>query len=172
MYSTRIRTTSFKLEFAGVFIIFILTCILHFLFQYTKIFMFSLVSAINESVWEHVKISFWAALIFALYEYFRFFYLKSNFAFGKALGLLFIPFFIPTAFYGYTYFTTKHYLWVDILISFLAGFFCQLISYLIISSEKKFTRYRMLSYITIIFLAWLFIMFTYYPPDFQIFAVI
>ena len=79
-------------ELAGIVFIIILGSILHFTFEWSgSQAVVGVFSAVNESVWEHLKLGFWPAIVFALIESK---YLKkatSNFLFAKAIGIYLIP---------------------------------------------------------------------------------
>ena len=158
-----------KLELWGVIIIFILFSGLHFLYSGTGLAVFKPISAVNESVWEHLKIGFFAAFFYAVFEYFMGLKNNVNFIFGKAMAMLSIPIFISIVFYSYTAFAGRSILWVDILTAFLSVVLSQWISYKIISSPEDFSRYTPLGYIVIIVMVFAFIFFTYCPPRMGIF---
>jgi len=130
-----------KLELWGIIIVFLLFSGLHFLYSETGLFIFKPFSAVNESVWEHLKIGFFAAFFYAVFEYFMGLKDNVNFIFGKSMAMLSIPIFILIVFYSYTAFVGKSILWVDILTAFLSVVLSQWISYRIISSSKDFSRY-------------------------------
>lgn len=159
-----------KLELWGIGIVFGLTVVFHYLYDWTGVFLFSVFSAVNESVWEHVKITFYAALFYGIYEYYCAFRENWDFVFGKALGLVMIPLLIPFVYYGYTAFTGHHILWVDILTALLAGAACQGFSLMALCDEKDYSAYKPLSLGTIAMLVLLFTLFTYWPPGFGVFA--
>ena len=158
-----------SLEVWGILIIFLLFSGLHFLYSGTGLEIFKPFSAINESVWEHLKIGFFAALFYAIFEYFMGFKDNSNFIFGKSIALLSIPIFIVIVFYSYTAIVGRSVLWVDILTAFISVVISQWISYKIAFSSKGFSRFTPLGNILIIVMVFSFIFFTYFPPDFGIF---
>lgn len=71
-------------ELAGICFIIIFGSILHFTFEWAGHNpIVGVFSAVNESVWEHLKLGFWPAIVFARIE---FKYLKkstNNFLFAK-----------------------------------------------------------------------------------------
>jgi len=159
-----------KLILWGIGVLFGLTALFHYLYDWTGVFLFSFFSAVNESVWEHVKITFYAALFYGIFEYYRQFQGNWNFVFGKALGLIMIPLFIPFVYYGYTTFTGRNILWVDILTALLAGAVCQGFTLLAVCDGRDYARFKYLSLSAAAMLVLLFTLFTYYPPDFAIFV--
>jgi hypothetical protein len=158
-----------RLEVWGILIIFLLFSGLHFLYSGTGLGIFKPFSAINESVWEHLKIGFFAAFFYAIFEYFMGFKDNTNFIFAKSLALLSIPIFITIVFYSYTAIVGHSVLWVDILTAFVSVVISQWISCKIVFSSKDYSRFTPISSILIIFMVFAFIFFTYFPPDLGIF---
>lgn len=74
----------------------------HFLYMWTQNGFIALFSAVNESIWEHVKIVFFPYLIAAGIEYMA---LKPNlrrYLTAKAAGLIFIPLAMISFYYTYS----------------------------------------------------------------------
>jgi len=157
------------LEVWGILVIFLLFSGLHFLYSGTGLEIFKPFSAINESVWEHLKIGFFAAFFYAIFEYVMGFKDNSNFIFGKSIALLSIPIFITIVFYSYTAIVGRSVLWVDILTALISVIISQWISYKIAFSSNNFSRLAPLGGILIIAMIFAFILFTYFPPDLGIF---
>jgi len=155
-------------ELIGVFAIFILQSILHFAYEFTSIKGLALISAVNESVWEHLKIGFYGALLFYIVEYFHI-GKYPNFLFAKLISLYFIPIFIVVTYYTYTGILGKHFLLVDLLIAFVAGMLAQILSYKIITSPKDYSSLNFLSIILIIIAIITFTIFTFKPPHIPLF---
>jgi len=151
-----------------VFIVFVGSA-LHFVFE---IFggwpPLAVIAAVNESVWEHLKLGFWPAVIFALIEYRFIQKVSNNFMFAKATGILLIPVTIAVLFYGYTAFT-DHILAVDITIFVIAAVLGQLVSYKILSARTLPSWTRTLGIVLMIIMLIAFATFTYYPPELPIF---
>ena len=158
-----------QLELWGILIIFILFSGFHFLYSGTGLGIFKPFSAINESVWEHLKIGFFAAFFYSIFEYFIAFKENTNFIFGKSMALLSIPIFITIVFYSYTTLVGHSVLWVDILTAFVSVVVSQWISYKIAFSSKDFSRFTPLGSILIVTMFSVFVLFTYFPPNLGIF---
>lgn len=63
--------TLFWWDVAGAIAIFFLGAFIHIGFEITnKISIFTPFFAVNESLWEHTKLTFWAPIIFSVIEYF------------------------------------------------------------------------------------------------------
>ena len=58
-----------KIKIIGVFIIFILSVISHFIYEWNQTSIFSILFPVNESIWEHMKLLVTPVLIFSLFEY-------------------------------------------------------------------------------------------------------
>lgn len=160
-----------KLELIGIGIVFGLAVLFHYIYRWTGVFLFSVFSAVNESVWEHVKITFYAALFYGIFEYYYAFKDNWNFVFGKALGLILIPLFIPFVHTVYTGLAGHSVLWADILIALLAGAACQGLSLSAVCENKDFSPMKPLALGAVAMLVLLFTLFTYWPPEFSVFSV-
>jgi hypothetical protein len=151
-----------------VFII-LLGSMLHFTFEWSgNQPLVGVFSAVNESVWEHLKIAFWPALLYLIFEY-RYLYKKSNnFFFAKTLGIYSIMIIIPAIFYSYTIFFEENLI-IDIGSFILAIIIGQLISYRLLINKKLAKIYELMSVVVLIILALAFVVFTFYPPQLQLF---
>lgn len=108
-----------KITGLGILWTLVLGTLSHFFYQWShENMLVGLFSPVNESVWEHLKLLFFPALTYMFIE---------QKAMGKAmpglfgknlLGLFAGLLAMPLLFYGYTAFSGKSILWVDI------GIFC------------------------------------------------
>lgn len=90
-------------ELLGVIFISITGSLLHFVYDWSNKYKpFALISAVNESTWEHLKIAFWPTLIYSLLEYASISEITNNFVIAKASCLIIIPLSIVFLFYSYT----------------------------------------------------------------------
>lgn len=158
-----------KLEYIGVLYIFILFSILHFLYSSTLIKLFIPFAATDESVFQHLKIGFFACFFYAIFEYFWSLRKNKNFFYAKACGFVSMILFIIVVFYGYTAFTHRSIVYVDIAVSFLSVLICQLISLRILYKKTLGPCYKITGIVIIIILLLCFISFTYLPPKLGIF---
>ena len=156
-------------ELLGIFFIIILGSTLHFTFELSGRNPFvGVFSAVNESVWEHLKLGFWPALTYAIIEYRLLKRPASRFFPAKAVGIYLIPLIIVSSYYLYTAFL-KENLTLDILIFIIAVVVGQLTSYKLLAWKGKSESYTGISIIALILLAFLFVIFTFYPPHLPIF---
>ncbi|MEE4303883.1 MAG: DUF6512 family protein [Wenzhouxiangella sp.] len=101
--------------------IFLLGSILHFVYDWSGGWRpVALLGAVNESVWEHLKIAFWPAVLSGLFEWSILGRRYPSFWAARTLGLLVTPVTIAVVFYGYTALLGGHWLIADIG-TFLVG---------------------------------------------------
>jgi len=157
-------------ELAGIPLIFFSGSALHFAFEWCgRAPLVAPFVAVNESVWEHLKLAFWPSLVYALIEYGFLGRHTANFAVAKAVGILAMPLFIVLLFYGYTALLGHHVLWLDILIFFVAVAAGQLASCVLLRSEWPSGRWNTLGLAAILLLAVGFTVFTFATPRLAIF---
>ena len=58
-----------KIKIVGVFIIFGLSFLSHFIYKWMPNSIFSILFPVNESIWEHMKLMVTPVLIFSIFEY-------------------------------------------------------------------------------------------------------
>ena len=152
-----------------VFII-VLGGVLHFTFEWSgNQPIVGVFSAVNESVWEHLKLGFWPALLFSIFEY-RYLNKKTNnFFFAKTIGIYAIIIVIPSIFYSYTIFTKDSIFVIDILSFVFAVIIGQLVSYKILTLKKLSKYLNIISLVALVILGLAFVIFTFYTPQIQIF---
>ena len=156
-------------EFFGIIFIIFVGSSLHFAFELSGHWkVVALVAAINESVWEHLKLGFWPAVFYALIEY-PFLKKIENFVIAKAASACVIPFCIVVLFYSYTTILGYDTLAMDILIFIIAVIIGQLASYRILTTRKLPRSVTMIAFAALCLLAVLFVVFTFYPPHLSIF---
>jgi hypothetical protein len=125
-------------------------------------------SAVNESVWEHLKLPFWPSLLWVLIEMYPLRKTVGNFFAAKATGIVMMVFLIPVVFYSYTAFT-EEFLAVDIATFMIAVIIGQIVSFKLFNQGKKSKATEIVAIIVFALLAMLFITFTFYPPHLPIF---
>jgi hypothetical protein len=153
-------------ELAGAIFIAALGSLLHFTFEWFNHWKpIGAFSAVNESVWEHLKLGFWPALLFLVIEYKFINSRTNNFFTAKAAGIYLIPITIIILFYSYTAILGRHLLFIDISIFFISVFLGQFVSYKLLKIHKLSKVFEFVSIFLIILLAVLFVVFTFYPPN-------
>ena len=96
--------------------------LLHFLYDWSgQSLLLAPFSAVNESIWEHMKLVFFPTFLFAVYEAKRFPQYTPNFWCVKLLGIGTALLLIPTIYYTYTGALGVYADWFNITIFFLAA---------------------------------------------------
>lgn len=152
-------------EITGAFVITISGSLLHFVFAFLGEWPpAALIAAVNESVWEHLKLAFWPALIFAVIEWPFFRKHSKHFWTAKTFGILVMPVIITSVFYAYKAAAGHHILWVDIALFVFAVFAGQILSYKLLLRRSFPSRTKILAMILLIAMIAAFSLFTYSPP--------
>lgn len=116
-------------QMSGFVFVSILGTLLHFLFDLTgESVVAAVFSAVNESIWEHMKLLFYPMALFAVIEYFAWGKEVASFWCIKLLGILGSLALIPVSYYTYTGILGINADWVNITIFFLAaglGYFAE-----------------------------------------------
>jgi hypothetical protein len=152
----------------GIIFIGLIGPVLHFAYSTTPSLLIALFAPINESPWEHLKLTFWPAMLFLIFEYF-FLYRKhkpSNFNLGRTIGILLMPLVIIIFFYTYTAFTPGHesILGIDILSFYIGVIVGQAVSWKFYKSKPFSEKINKFISLALIAMAIIFIIFTFYPP--------
>ncbi len=163
------KAIALKWELTGIIFIAILGGLLHFVFDWSGQWRpVALIAAVNESVWEHLKLGFWPALIYALVEYVYFGRSASNFLIAKTVGIYLIPITIVVLFYSYTA-VIEDTLAADLLIFVLGVVIGQLTAYRLLFLGPLPKPYNVLAMIALACLIIAFGLLTYYPPHLPLF---
>ncbi|MBL8781840.1 MAG: hypothetical protein JNL06_12970 [Alphaproteobacteria bacterium] len=102
-------------EVGSVPFVFVAGSLLHFTYDWLgRSFWMAPIAAIDESVWEHLKLAFWPAAAFAVVQAAATRSRVRNFVLGKAVGLSVAPLAIVFGFYGYTAVLGFHALAADL----------------------------------------------------------
>lgn len=143
--------------------------LLHFLYDWTGGAVFvAPFSGVNESTWEHMKLLFWPTFVFALVQSF-FFKGQGNFWCIKLRGILLGLILIPVIFYTYNGVIGKSPDWINIAIFFVSAAALYLYeAHLFRKNEVRCKRPR-LALAILIFIAVLFVVFTFFAPELGIF---
>jgi hypothetical protein len=156
-------------EILGIIFIICVGSALHFVFELSGYWKpVGLIAAVNESVWEHLKLGFWPAVFFALIEY-PFLKKTGNFVIAKAVSIYLIPFGIAALFYSYTFILGHNTLAMDVLIFVFAVVMGQVASYRIMTASELPQKLNATALLAVVALAVLFMVFTFYPPHVSLF---
>jgi len=157
-------------EVVGTLFIIFLGSAFHFTYELSgRLAIVGAFSAVNESVWEHLKLAFWPSLIWLLIEYLLIRKFTNNFLISKTLGTCTMIALIPIVFYSYTSITGGSIFAIDIATFIVAVIFGQILSYTLFR-KNQFARNadRIALFILVVF-GIAFIVFTFYPPHLPIF---
>jgi len=167
---TAMKRSILRWELIGIAVISIVGSVLHFAFEWSGSWPpMGIIAAVNESVWEHLKIAFWPALFYALFEYPFFRSFAKNFVIAKAAGIYVMPVAIVVLFYSYTAIIGGDILIVDILIFVVAVALGQLTSYKLLTMGRLPPWLDKLGLLMVILLAAALGVFTFYPPQLPVF---
>lgn len=144
--------------------------LLHFLYDWTTQSIFvAPFSAVNESIWEHMKLLFFPMFIFALIEY-KFIGKKYESFWCAALsatitGLLLISMF----FYTYTGVFGVNADWFNIVIFFIAAGAAYYLENLFLKNKPNFCKSRFVAFAVLCLIAVLFAALTFVQPEIPLF---
>lgn len=162
-----------NLQIISIVFSIILGIILHFTFNIFSNNLFTaFFSSVNESVWEHLKLTFFPMIIFSIIEYLllKKYNNKNNYIFSKTVGIVFSMFFITVLFFTYTGIIGNNYFILDIFLFVFAIILGEFICYkLLIKIIKINNLIKYISIFLLLFLFFCFTFFTYFPPHINYF---
>lgn len=160
----------FSWEIAGSVIISLSGSLLHFAFDVLGTWPpVALFAAVNESVWEHLKLAFWPSLTYALIEWRVFRGEKKGFWTAKTMGIVSMPAIIVSGFYGYTTIAGRNMLWADISLFIAAVFIGQMISARLMRRHSFPPPIKILMMALMASMIVAFSLLTYFPPHTSLF---
>ena len=143
--------------------------LLHFLYDWLgEAVWVAPFSSVNESTWEHMKLLFWPAFIFAIAQSF-FFKDYSEFWCVKLRGTLLGLALIPVLFYTYNGVIGKSPDWVNIAIFFISAAALYLYENRLFATDSVVCRRPSLAIVLLCIIGVLFIVFTFKAPELGIF---
>lgn len=145
--------------------------LLHFTYKWTgKNLLVGSFSAVNESVWEHLKLVFYPMLIAAIVEYFFVKDVANNYVEAKTIGIFTAMAFIVVTFFTYSGIIGTSIIVIDILIFILSIILGEYVTYRLMKREDESTvTTESLAIVILVFLLLCFIIFTYLPPEVNLF---
>ena len=157
-------------QMAGFIAASILGTLLHFLFDLAGGSLpAALISAVNESIWEHMKLLYFALLLFALAEYFAWGKHIDEFWCVKLKGTLLGLGLIPVIYYTYTGIFGTSLDWVNISIFFLSAGITYWWETGQLQNSKSCNFSPRLSLILLLSVSILFTVLTFFPPQIPFF---
>lgn len=168
----KIKTSKLlRVEIIVIIICLILGSLLHFTYQWSgKNLVVASFSAVNESVWEHLKLVFYPMLLMAIIEYFFVKETANNYIEAKTIGIFIAISLIVVSFFAYTGILGVNFLLVDILIFALSIILGEWISYRLMKRKNESTILsKILAALITVFLLFCFIVCTYQAPKVNLF---
>ena len=158
-----------KVKIIGIFIIFILCIFLHYLYDKIPNTLTSIISPVNESIWEHMKLIYTSFIIYGMIEYII---IKNKTKINNFTIQLFLVPIIGIIIYLIIYLPIYHIigenLFISISLLFITIVFEEFLSYYFLTNntiKKQFIT----GLIGIILSYSLFGLLTYYPPETELF---
>lgn len=144
---------------------------LHFLYQWSgESVAAAPFAAVNESVWEHMKLLFWPMLLWAGAERAVLGGYSRGFWPAKALGILLGLALIPALYYTYTGALGVSVMWVDIAIFFVAAAAAFLAETRMLARDWRCRGgARASALVLLLLLSAAFVLCTFVPPRFPLF---
>lgn len=147
----------------------LLGTLLHFLYDLLGENLFiAPFSGVNESTFEHMKLLFWPMFVFAIIQSF-FFRERSDFWCIKLKGIVLGLILIPVIFYTYNGVIGKSPDWINIAIFFITAAIVYLYETRKFNGEIRRCKHPALAFTTLLFIALLFVIFTFFTPEIAIF---
>ena len=143
--------------------------LLHFLFDWMgRGIVVGMFSAVNESIWEHMKLLYWPMLMFALVEYALWGKEQPGFWHVKLLGTLAGLLLIPVLFYTYTGVFGVMIDWLNIAIFFVTAVFVFWMETKLLESKRTWPDCR-LSFWGLCLIGAAFWVLTFWPASIPLF---
>ena len=159
-----------RLESFGFVLIVIVGSLLHFTYEASgERWWVGVFSAMNESVWEHVKMAFWPAVVWTLLQRSLMPSSNPNFWLAKALALLLMPALIAVGYYAYTAALGRHLLILDIVLFCIAIAIGQLAAVAVQRSRMVLPYSTPIAKLTVAVEALAFSVLGFLPPELSIF---
>lgn len=160
----------FTLSLLGSVFIYALASLLHFIYDLSGGSALSvLFGAVNESVWEHVKIFSFAFITWSFIELLVIKPPFKKYVTAKVLSLYFLTLAIIVFFYTYTTIFKKPILLVDLISSAVFVVLSQYISYLLTVRDNDIQRYFCVALFLLSLALIMLFSFTIFPPKIELF---
>lgn len=154
---------------AGAFVwIMLAGSALHFVYELSNFSSAAaLVGSVNESTWEHLKLFFFPALLFALVEHAFVKDFAHNYWWGKALALVVTPLGVIASFYFYLGIALPRYgegfLWADIGTGAFGVLLGNVVAYRVLTAPPREKRFDVYGKGIMIAMTVVFLLLTYFP---------
>lgn len=154
-------------EVIGAVFVLIFGTLFHFFYEFSnKNKYVGLISPVNESTWEHLKMIYFPSVIYLISQIIFFGDTYENLLTAKAFGIVIGMLTILALYYAYTAATGRNYLVADIL-TFVFGIIA-MACFTIIYVERG-EAYNFAAVTILIVLLFSFIIYTYHPLNLSLF---
>ncbi len=159
-----IKQKLFVWQFSGFAITSFLGTLLHFVYEWTnKSILVAPFSAVNESTGEHMKLFFFPAFLFAIFQS-LFFKDIENFWGIKLKGITVGLILIPVLFYTYNGAFGRSPDWVNIAIFFISTAFCYITEFYCFKKQNLRRSNERICFLILVIIGILIIVFTFATP--------
>jgi len=159
-----------KWDLIGIAVVASLGAMFHFVFEWSGgLPPVGAIAPVNESVFEHLKMTYWPALFYAAIEYRHIKEYAKNFMAAKTISLYIMPLTIIAGFYAYTTITGTESLIADISLFVGAVALGQFASYNIMIKKPLSSALYRAAMVGLISLGIIYAVFTFYPPHLPMF---
>ena len=159
-----------KWELIGIAVIASLGAMFHFIFEWSgELPPIGVFAPVNESVFEHLKMPYWPALLYAAIEYRHIKDYTKNFIIAKTASLYVMPLTTMAAFYAYTIITGTESLIVDIVLFVGSVALGQFVGYKIMIKDPLPSTLYKAAIAGLISLGIVYAVLTFYPPHLPLF---
>lgn len=144
--------------------------LLHFLYDWTdRSILVAPFAAVNESIWEHMKLLFFPMFIFSLLEYKFIGKEYKNFWCAKLAGTIMGLLLIPMIYYTYTGVFGVNADWFNIVIFFIAAGTAYYLENLLLKNRINLCKSSLIAFVVLCLIAVLFIVMTFVQPPIPLF---
>ena len=163
--------TLIRWQAAGFLFVCAAGTLLHFLYDWSgENPLTSVIAAVNESTWEHMKLLFFPMFFFALAEAGALGDRYQNFWSAKLIGILLGLALIPTLYYTYTGITGLSLAWLNIAIFYVSAAIAYLAETRLLSCGRISGGTVQLGSAALLWLmAVIFVVLTWFPPHIPLF---
>ena len=160
-----------KIKVVGIIVIFALTVLYHFLYEWFPNPVFSVLFPVNESIWEHMKLLYSGILTWGIVEYFIL--KRKNIKFTNYFSSLFLTMITSIIVYLILYLPLyslfKENMFISIGLLIIVIILMEIFNYYLISRKEENKFLDKVSIILIILGYVVFLSLTYDPPRNYIF---
>lgn len=164
------NTSLLRREMLGALLICLAGSLLHFVFAWSGRWPpVALFAAVNESIWEHLKLAFWPGLFWAVLMRGKTHLPAGAYWAARGLALAVAPVTIVAIFISYTAILGRNLLFLDISTFFIAVFLGQAVAVALLRRGALAAPVRAAGLVLLAVQIGSFALFTYLPPDHSLF---